>query len=212
MSSLKLNLSRQNPAQLIALADLVTSKLAPAAPATPPIPNLAPKVATLIAARNAADAANTKYEDAKSALVNLKTLRDNKADALRVEHTALASAVESEARGDAAVLTASGYTLAAGNTPSNAAPEKVMNLSITAGDDDGALDGQIDPTAGAKTYEVQVTTVDPLAGPWTTKAQPTASRWTLEGLASGQRVWVRVRGVGSNGPGPWSDPATKIVP
>jgi hypothetical protein len=32
------------------------------------------------------------------------------------------------------------------------------------------------------------------------------------GLTSGQRVWLRVRGIGSNGPGAWSDPATKIVP
>jgi hypothetical protein len=32
------------------------------------------------------------------------------------------------------------------------------------------------------------------------------------GLASGQRVWVRVRAIGAAGPGPWSDPATKIVP
>ena len=69
-----------------------------------------------------------------------------------MEHTAMASAVESEARGAAAMLTASGYTLAAESTPSTTAPEKVTNLSITAGDDDGALDGQNDPTAGAKTY------------------------------------------------------------
>ena len=124
----------------------------------------------------------------------------------------MASAVESEARGAAAMLTAGGYTLAAESTPSTTAPEKVTNLSITAGDDDGALDGQNDPTAGAKTYEIQVSTVDPVAGPWTTKAQPTASRWSLEGLTSGQRVWVRVRAVGTNGTGPWSDPATKIVP
>ena len=87
-----------------------------------------------------------------------------------------------------------------------------LKFSVTAVDHDGALDAQNDPIAGAKTYEMQVKTVDPLAGPWTTKVQPTASRWTLEGLTSGQRVWVRVRGVGSNGPGPWSDPATKIVP
>ena len=170
-----------------------------------------PKRFTLTAARNAANTASTKDEEAKAALVNLKQVRDNSADALRVEHTSLASAVESEARGAVAMLTASGYTLAAKITPSTA-PEKGTNFSITAGDDDGALDDQNDPAAGARTYEIQVSTVDPVAGPWTTKAQPTASRWTLEGLASGQRVWVRVRAVGTNGTGPWSDPATKIVP
>ena len=34
----------------------------------------------------------------------------------------------------------------------------------------------------------------------------------LSGLVSGTRVWVKVRVIGSQGPGPWSDPATKIVP
>ena len=47
MASLKLNLSKQNPAQLIALADIVIPKLAPAAPATPPIPNMAAKATAL---------------------------------------------------------------------------------------------------------------------------------------------------------------------
>jgi hypothetical protein len=51
-----------------------------------------------------------------------------------------------------------------------------------------------------------------VAGPWITKLQPTTSRWKLEDLTSGQRVWVRARGIGPNGAGPWSDAVTKIVP
>jgi hypothetical protein len=77
---------------------------------------------------------------------------------------------------------------------------------------DGALDAVWDPEVNSRTYEVQLTTVDPVAGPWTTKAQPTASTTTLNSMTSGQRVWIRVRGVGTKGQGPWSDPATKIVP
>ena len=69
-----------------------------------------------------------------------------------------------------------------------------------------------DPDSRAKTYEIQLTTADPLVGPWETKARPTASTETITGLTSGQRVWVRVRGIGTKGEGPWSDPATKIVP
>ena len=49
-------------------------------------------------------------------------------------------------------------------------------------------------------------------GPWVTVANPTASVFQLTGLTSGQRVWVRVRGIGTQGAGPWSDPYTKIVP
>ena len=57
-----------------------------------------------------------------------------------------------------------------------------------------------------------MTAADPVAGPYATAEQTTASKATLTGRTSGSRVWVRVRGVGPKGPGPWSDPATKIVP
>ena len=83
---------------------------------------------------------------------------------------------------------------------------------VTAGDLDGEIDVQHDPVSGAKTYEVQLTTVDPVAGPWVTKCTPTTSRCSIQNLTSGQRVWVRSRALGVNGPGNWSDPATKIVP
>lgn len=212
MSSISAGLSRKNPAQLIALADLVTPKLAPAAPATPPIPNLSAKVTALTAKRDAAKAASDAYEDAKASLVALKATRDDKADDLRREHTALISAIESEAKGDAALLATSGYPLATESTQSSSPPAQIHNLNLTAGDNEGSVDLSYDPDALAKTYEVQLTTTDPVAGPWVTKDQPTSSSTTLTGLTSGQRVWARVRGIGSNGPGPWSDPATKIVP
>ena len=36
---------------------------------------------------------------------------------------------------------------------------------------------------------------------------------TIQGLTSGAKLWARVRAVGAdNKPGPWSDPATKVVP
>lgn len=212
MSSLKPNLSKKNPTQLIALADLVLPKIAPEPPAVPPIANLATKAAALKTVRDAAFAANKAYEDAKLALANLKQVRDEKADLLRIEHNAVVSAVESEAKGDPVVLTASGYPLAAPPGGESSLPEQIRNLNVTQGDEDGVLDVNYDPDAAARTYEVQTTTGDPVTGPWVTKAQPTVSSMKLTGLTSGSRVWVRVRGVGSKGAGPWSDPASKIVP
>jgi hypothetical protein len=35
---------------------------------------------------------------------------------------------------------------------------------------------------------------------------------TLEGLTSGTRMYVRVRGIGKSPAGPWSEPIGKIVP
>lgn len=212
MSSISAGLSRKNPAQLIALADLVIPKLAPTAPATPPIPNMAAKVTSLTTKRDAAKTANDTYEAAKAALVALKSARDDAADDLRKEHVSVISAVESEAKGDTTMLAATGYPLASASTPSTTPPGQIFNLTLTAGDHEGTLDLTFDPEALAKTYEVQLTSVHPVDGPWTTMAQITTSSTTLTGLTSGQRVWVRVRAIGSNGMGAWSDPATKIVP
>jgi hypothetical protein len=212
MSSISAGLSRKNSTLLIGLADLVISKIAPAAPATPPIPNMAAKAAALTTKRDAAKAANDAYESARAGLVALKATRDATADELRDEHTVVISAVEAEARGDAALLGASGYPLASAAVQSTTPPAQILNLFLTAGDASGTLDLTFDPDALAKTYEVQITTTHPINGPWTTMVQPTTSYTKLTGLTSGQRVWLRVRGIGSNGPGAWSDPATKIVP
>ncbi len=212
MSAFNLNLSKKNPAELIALATKVTGKLIPAAPATPPVPNMAAKVALLQTAATVAATANDNYEDAKTALVNLKVLRDQAVDALRVEHTAVAKGVESEARGNAAMLSASGYDLAAEASSTTAPPDKVLKLNVTASEAEGQLNVQHDPVTGARSYDLQITTVDPIAGPWELKCSQTTSKCTVSGLTSAQRVWIRVRALGVNGPGPWSDPFTKIVP
>lgn len=187
VATLSPSLSRLNPSQLIALADLVGPKTAPVAPATPPLPNLSAKAAGLIAKRDAAKTANDAYESAKAALVSLKAARDAAADDLRDEHKVVVSAIEAEARGDDTLLSATGYPLAASAVPATL-PAAISNLSVTAGDIDGTLDVTFDPEANSKTYEVQITTTDPVAGPWTTKAQPTTSSTSINGLTSGQRV------------------------
>jgi len=47
---------------------------------------------------------------------------------------------------------------------------------------------------------------------WTRHKDVTKSKTINLGLVSGSRVWMRVRAVNAAGEGPWSDPATKIVP
>ena len=173
---------------------------------------MATKVASLVTKTAAAKAANDEYEAAKTELIVLKQTRDATADDLRAEHNSVAKAVESEAKGDPVMLAGSGYPLASENTLSSEPPGQVKNLSLTAGDNPGHLDVSFDPEELAKTYELQITTVDPVNGPWVAHCSPTASRCEITGQTSGQRLWARARGIGSNGPGPWSDPATKIVP
>jgi hypothetical protein len=90
-----------------------------------------------------------------------------------------------------------------------AAPE---NLVVTAGDHDRTLDAACDPVAKARSCVWEVTTMDPVAGPYVPAGPTTASRTTLTGLTSGTRVWVRVAAVGSKGIGPWSESVSKLVP
>ena len=143
-----------------------------------------------------------------------KLLSEIKQNLSRLNPSQLIALAETQAAlmAPAAPLQAAGYQLA--NAAPTPAPPlgQVLNLAVTMGDADGTLDLACDPLAGAKTYEWQVTAADPVAGPYATTEQTTASKATLTGRTSGSRVWVRVRGVGPKGPGPWSDPATKIVP
>jgi hypothetical protein len=90
---------------------------------------------------------------------------------------------------------------------------QVLNLVVSAGDNDGTLDCGWDPTKGAGSYEVQVS-VDPVTSTsWAFKDVSNISTLTLTGLTSGSKMWVRTRAIGAgNNKGPWSDPATKTVP
>jgi hypothetical protein len=216
MAEIKLSLSRANPTKVIEVIGRLISLLAPVAPATPPIPNMAAKVADLTTKYNAAKTANDAYEAAKSQLGALKTTRDETADALRAEADVTANAAMTESKGEAAMLQAGGFdvtgTSAPPPPPSLEAPS---NLLLTAGDQDGSVDASCDPPGPKsiiRSYQWQYTTGDPLTGTYVDALPTTASGTTLTGLTSGQRIWVRVRVNTTHGTTGWSDPATKIVP
>src|SRR5262245_38239452 len=111
MTTLKLNLSKLNCAEVLALADIVLTRLAPPAPEAPSIIGLAAETASMQSARDIAFAANKAYEDAKAALVTLKETRDAAVQNLRVEEKALADAVSAKAKGDPVTLADSGFSL-----------------------------------------------------------------------------------------------------
>ena len=212
MADIKQNLSRMNSGQLITTSETQAALMAPAAPKTPPIPNMAATIAEQETAKADAATANDAYEAGKAALAGLKTTRDAKADVLRGKMLETAKKAASESKGDAAMLQAAGYQLVGtANTPA-AATGQPQNLAVTAGDADATVDASCDPTPYTKTYEWQATTGDPVNGPYHTAKLTTSSSTTLTGLTSGTRIWVRVRAIGTKGEGPWSDPATKIVP
>jgi len=220
MAEVKINLTRMNPDDLITDMKNHAALAAPAAPAppapppTPPIDNMAGAVTSLNAKITAAETANNAYKALKAQLAQAKDTRDNAADALRDEAKLFIKKAESESQGNAGQLQAIGFQIASTTQTPSAPVPKLSNLAVTAGDVDRTLDATVDPPSGVpvKTYEWQYTTVDPINGPFVNIEPTTASNTQLTELTSGQRVWVRVRGVNPNGPGPWSDPFTKIVP
>jgi len=156
----------------------------------------------------------------KSALYDTAVTNASQALAVRdLARQALANALDSEGAyvqnqsgGDEVQILSTGFTVRAHGTPVGPMAQ-VQNLSVTEGDGPGMVDAHWDPTAGASSSEVaSCPGPDPAAGVYTSAALVTASSTTLTGLTSGTRVWIKVRAIGSQGPGPWSDPATKIVP
>lgn len=66
---------------------------------------------------------------------------------------------------------------------------------------------------GVRSYEVQsLLNADPTTGVWVQQPSVIKAKCTLTGLTSGARIWVRVRAIGTSGPGGWSEPASRIVP
>ena len=92
-------------------------------------------------------------------------------------------------------------------------PTQVLNLVVTAGDNDGSLDVAFDPVRGANSYEIW-TSLDPVSPTsYSFKKSASRSSETINGFTSGAKMWVKVRAIGAGSEtGPFSDPATKTVP
>ena len=91
----------------------------------------------------------------------------------------------------------------------------MQNLSLSTGDNPGAVDAHWDAVTGRKSYEQQHCTGDPgVEANWKMVGSSSASKTSFADLASGTRLWVRVRAKGTKpaNDGAWSQPATIIVP
>jgi hypothetical protein len=89
---------------------------------------------------------------------------------------------------------------------------KVLGLAATYGDKSGEIDLTWEPVPKARVYQVEWRAAGS-TGAWTLAKTPTASRVTVTGLPSGQRVDLRVRAIGPKElEGDWSDVAEHLVP
>ena len=120
--------------------------------------------------------------------------------------------VESATGGDKAKILTIGYDVQDDEPTGPREVKKPERFSVTAGDNDGELDHGCDRIPFAQMFETETTETPDIAASWKKNTPTTKSSSTTTGLPSGKRVYVRTRGLGSNGPGPWSDVISKIVP
>lgn len=173
-------------------------------------PTPMPALADVTTQQTAFKTALADQKAAKIALTQATVTKDDARDALEVLVTHLANYVEIASGGDEAKILSAGLQV---RTP--AAPVGAVtapgDLAATAGDNEGEVDLSCDPVAGASSYEWQCRLHQDGAA-WQPAKTSTNSRITVSGLTPGTMYAFRVRALGSAGPGPWSDEATKRAP
>jgi hypothetical protein len=207
MASIKLNFSRLSVPEKVALTRLIVTNMTGNSHFTTPNP-------TLTAIGLAADFLEQAESEVQAARQEAKaktTTRNNKMDDLDRLMTQAVGYVTAVSGGNEEIIQSAGMDLRA--TPgTSTAPSLPAALSATAGDLDGAIDLSWDPVVGAASYVIEMSPDPPTATSWNHKGVSTKSTFTVAGLTSGTRLWFRVAAVNANGQGPWTDPATKIVP
>lgn len=206
MAQIKLTVDRISREELVALARRIHSQMTGNADFPAPVPSLA----TLGAAISAVEAATLELhllrQQMREKLAELGGLEA----ALRGDLRDLAAYVRNVSGGDEATILGAGMGVRRAKSPRTMAP--ATGLEALPGEDSGEIDLSWTPVPGAKSYEVQGSPDPITATSWGHAGISTKATLTLTGLPSGARGWWRVRAIGANGPGAWSDPATKIVP
>lgn len=192
----------------IALVKKILQMMTGNANFTTPVPPLVDVQTQL----TATEKAKTNADAAKATSKQKTAIQHQEEKSLDTIITKLANYVEVIANDDVAIIESAGFTPASKPSPIGElhAPQGV---AVSTGDDAGELDIHWDVVLGAKSYIIQINSVDPLKEvEWKEYTLPTKSSNTLKNLASGTRYWVRVAAVGSAGKSGWSDVATKIAP
>ena len=208
MAKVKLSLNSYNPDGLVAFANTVKTAMTGNANFATPNPTLT-AFGTLITTANTKIAAyNSLVAAAETGLAD----RDAALAALRAGFSQLGDYVQNVTAGDQVKIESAGIPVRSAGTPTTMT--QVLDLALTPGDNPGSVDAMWKPVAGVRSYECQVNTVNPdVEANWSFKKSTSKSSVTLEGLTSGAKLWVRVRAIGTNdNAGPYSDPATNVVP
>ncbi|MBI3880675.1 MAG: hypothetical protein HY301_11520 [Verrucomicrobia bacterium] len=207
MTKVKLSLSRKNLDEKLQLCLAFETNMAGNADTPTPEPPLA----TLTAKRTALE---TKRNDRAQKQAELDAL-DSELEQDEEELTELlrqeGAYIQTATGGHPEKILGTGADIASPRSPSPATPA-VQNLAARANGMEAMLHFKWDSSGRSYTYEFQITLDPNLPDGWTHAGTTRKSRLDAEDLTSGKKTWGRVRAIGPNGPGPWSDPACAMVP
>ncbi len=202
MSQIKLDFKNKTPEELVGIFTEIINAMT--GNANYPTPN--PTLAAITASR---DTLQAKINDVK-AKENLWraaiAARDVQEDSTIMLFTQLASYVQNASGGDEVKILSSGYSVrsTASSTPLTAP----QDLRASVGDNEGDIDLIWDRVRNASSYQVECKEYTDTAT-WQPVKTVTKSRLTVENLIPGKLYVFRVRAIGAQGQGPWSDEAVK---
>ena len=209
MAKAKLGLSTLTPQEIIELTNQIVTMMT----GNPNFATPNPTLAAITTQKNTTSTSITAYDTAKATTEAALVTRDVNVTTLKNLLTQLVGYVENVSAGDAAKIESAGMDVRASTAAPVGPMTQVLELVLSQGDFEGTLDVFWRPVRGAKSYEIQISVDPPTPTSWTAKMTASKSSATIQGLTSGAKLWARVRAVGAdNQPGPWSDPATKVVP
>ena len=209
MAKAKLGLSGMTPEEVIELTNQIVTMMT----GNPNFGTPNPPLATITTQKNLTITSITGYDTAKAATDTALVTRDASVTTLKNLLTQLAGYVENVSAGDAVKIQSAGISVRASSTAPVGPMTQVLELVLSEGDFEGTLDVVWKPVRGAVSYEIQISADPPTPTGWIAKMTASKSSATMVGLTSGAKVWARVRAIGAdNKPGPWSDPAIKVVP
>lgn len=189
-------------AKMVAAKDGLTTHAATFTPLAIPLATYTAKVKEIT--DNAADIV---ANDAQAA--SLRLTRDELLGQGRLMYEQNAGSVTGKVGDDTATAVLSGYELFAAPTPAGPLTQ-VQNLSATTGDEAGEADLQHNPVPGAVAYETQCSPNGTTG--WAYVSTVGVSKQTVTGQTSLTMCWFRTRAIRSTEHGPWSDPATALIP
>ncbi len=139
-----------------------------------------------------------------------KMAREN---ALANWNTALngfAGVTENATQGDAEKILSAGFDIRSPRTPKPPL-EAPTGLQVKTNGSPGVSKRNWEPMPDAKFFLVQKRETSSPDGTWEQAATSTKAQCEVDGAVSGQERWFRVVAVDSNGKGPWSASARRLV-